>query len=103
MEIILWISIVLILYPYLIYPLAVLLIGLIRPRKVKRAAQLPSVTILIPAYNEVDCIGDTIRNKLEQGYPGDKLQIIVISDGSTDGTDDVVKGFADRNVTLLRR
>jgi cellulose synthase/poly-beta-1,6-N-acetylglucosamine synthase-like glycosyltransferase len=103
MEIILWISIVLIVYPYLIYPLAVLLIGLIRPRRVQRAAQLPSVTILIPAYNEVDCIGETIQNKLEQGYPGDKLQIIVISDGSTDGTDDVVKSFADRNVMLLRR
>jgi cellulose synthase/poly-beta-1,6-N-acetylglucosamine synthase-like glycosyltransferase len=103
MKTILWISIFLIIYPYLIYPLAVLLLGLIRPRKIKRAPNLPSMTILIPAYNEVDCIGATIQNKLDQGYPADKLQIIVISDGSTDGTDDVVKGFANHGVTLLRR
>lgn len=103
MKITLWASIVLIVYPYLIYPLAMLLLGLIRPRSVKRAAQLPTVTILIPAYNEVNCIGPTIQNKLDQGYPRDKLQIIVISDGSADGTDEVVNRFSQEGVALLRR
>lgn len=103
METILWISIVLIVYPYLIYPLAMLLIGSLRPRQIRRAAQFPAMTILIPAYNEVDCIGATIKNKLDQGYPADKLQIIVISDGSDDGTDDVVRSFAQEGVTLHRR
>lgn len=103
MEIILWISITLIIYPYLIYPFAILLLGLMRPRKVKRALHLPTVTVLIPAYNEVDCIAETIQNKLNQGYPRDKLQIIVVSDASTDGTDEVVTRFLDQGVTLLRR
>jgi cellulose synthase/poly-beta-1,6-N-acetylglucosamine synthase-like glycosyltransferase len=104
MEIIFWISVFLIVYPYLLYPVAVLLLGLLTsPRRIKRATQLPPVTILIPAYNEVDCIGATIQNKLGQGYPCDRLEIIVISDGSTDGTDEVVKSFADQGVTLLRR
>lgn len=103
MQTFLWVSIVLIVYPYVIYPLAILLLGLVRPRKVKRATNVPTITILIPAYNEVDCIGATIQNKLDQGYPVDKLQIIVISDGSTDGTDAVVNSFAERGVTLLRR
>jgi cellulose synthase/poly-beta-1,6-N-acetylglucosamine synthase-like glycosyltransferase len=103
MKIILWVSIVLIVYPYVIYPVLIALLGMIRPRKVRTAANVPSMTILIPAYNEVDCIGATIQNKLDQDYPQDKLQIIVVSDGSTDGTDDVVKGFADRGVSLLRR
>lgn len=103
METLFWTSVVLIVYPYLIYPLAVLLFGLVRPRPIKRAAQQPTITILIPAYNEVDCIGATVQNKLDQDYPADKLQIIVVSDGSTDGTDEVVAGFACRGVTLLRR
>ncbi|CAN5159554.1 glycosyltransferase family 2 protein [soil metagenome] len=103
MKILLWTSIVLIVYPYLIYPVIVYFLGLMRPRPVKRAAHLPTMSVLIPAYNEVDCIGATIRNKLEQAYPAEKLQIIVISDGSTDGTDEVVRQFADKGVSLLRR
>lgn len=103
METIFWMSIILIIHPYLIYPLAMLVLGLIRPRKVKRGAYMPTVTILIPAYNEVNCIGATIQNKLNQGYSQEKLQIIVISDASADGTDDVVASFADQGVTLLRR
>lgn len=103
MEAVFWTSVVLIVYPYLIYPLVVLLLGAVRPRRVRRGEQFPAVTILIPAYNEVGCIGATIRNKLEQGYPGEKLQIIVISDGSDDGTDDVVSRFEGEGVTLLRR
>jgi cellulose synthase/poly-beta-1,6-N-acetylglucosamine synthase-like glycosyltransferase len=103
MEIVFLILITLIVYPYLIYPLAMLALGLIRPRKVKRGIYLPTVTILIPAYNEVGYIGATIQNKLNQGYPQDKLQIIVISDASVDGTDDVVASFADQGVILLRR
>lgn len=103
MTTVLWISILLFVYPYLLYPLAILPIALIRSRQIRREDQTPTVTILIPAYNEVDCIGATIQNKLDQGYPSGKLQIIVISDGSTDGTDEVATGFANRGVTLLRR
>jgi cellulose synthase/poly-beta-1,6-N-acetylglucosamine synthase-like glycosyltransferase len=59
------------------------------------------VTVLIPAYNEADCIAKTIQNKLDQNYPKDKLQIIVISDGSTDGTDDIVRGFVAQGVEFI--
>jgi cellulose synthase/poly-beta-1,6-N-acetylglucosamine synthase-like glycosyltransferase len=61
------------------------------------------VTVLIPAYNEAQHIAATIQNKLEQDYPSDRLEIIVISDGSTDGTDDIVREFSSRNVRLIRR
>ncbi|HEX4403270.1 MAG TPA: glycosyltransferase family 2 protein [Polyangia bacterium] len=101
--VVLWASVVAIVYPYLIYPALIWSKGRIWPRPVKRRAHVPSVTVLIPAYNEVDCIGETVRNKLEQDYPSEQLQIIVISDGSTDGTDEVVQGFAERGVKLLRR
>ena len=103
MQIIFWSALGLIVYPYLIYPLIMVCVGRIRPRPVHRSAWLPSVTILIPAYNEVDCIGATIQNKLDLNYPADKMQIIVISDGSTDGSDDMIAGFSDPRVMLLRR
>jgi len=101
--IVFWICCAAIVYPYLGYPTLVWMIGCVRPRPVQRRPWLPSVTVLIPAYNEVTCIGATITNKLEQDYPAELLQILVVSDGSTDGTDEVVEGFASRGVELLRR
>lgn len=98
-----WLSIFLIVYPNIIYPSFVYLIGLIRPRPIKRRPWLPSVTVLIPAYNEAQHIAATVQNKLEQDYPRDRLEIIVISDGSTDGTDDIVHEFSSENVRLMRR
>ncbi|RTL57983.1 MAG: glycosyltransferase family 2 protein [Rhodocyclaceae bacterium] len=103
MDSVLGISIFLVLYPYLIYPLVIALVGKIRPRPVRHQAQLPFITVLIPAYNEVDCIGTTVQNKLDQDYPSNKFEIVVVSDGSSDGTDDVVKGFSERGVVLMRR
>ena len=98
-----WLSIFLIIYPSIIYPSLVFLLGLIRPRPVMRCSWLPSVTVLIPAHNEAENIAETIKNKLEQDYAADRLEIIVISDGSTDGTDDIVRRFCSEHVRLLRR
>ena len=98
-----WLSIFLIIYPSVIYPSLVCLLGLIRPRRVKHRSWFPSVTVLIPAYNEAQNIAATIQNKLDQDYPRDRVEIIVISDGSTDGTDDIVRQFSSQNVRLIRR
>lgn len=98
-----WLSIFMILYPVIIYPLLVCLLGLIWPRPVKHSSWLPSVTVLIPAHNEAKDIASTIRNKLEQDYPRDRLEIIVISDGSTDRTEEIVREFSAQNVRLIRR
>lgn len=96
-------SIVLALYPLAGYPLVIGLIGSLRARPVARRSYTPGVTVLIPAYNEADCIAVTVENKLAQDYPADKLQIIVVSDASDDGTDDIVRRYQDRGVVLLRR
>lgn len=95
-------SVLLVLYPYLLYPPLIWAVGALRPRPVGRGASFPKVTILIPAFNEADCIEETVRNKLDQNYPRDRLQIIVASDGSTDGTDDIVSAFRSEGVELLR-
>jgi len=102
-EWIFWTSVFLVIYPYLGYPLLVFIGGSIRPRPVHRQSRQYSVTVLIPAYNEAECIAETIRNKLSQDYHDESMQVIVISDGSTDGTDEIVMGFAAQGVELLGR
>ncbi|MBI3776340.1 MAG: glycosyltransferase family 2 protein [Gammaproteobacteria bacterium] len=102
-EVVFWCAVFGILYPYLIYPALIALAGTVYPQRVRRHAYTPLVTVLIPAYNEAGCLAATITNKLEQDYPKEKLQIIVISDASTDTTDAVVHGFAARGVQLIRR
>jgi cellulose synthase/poly-beta-1,6-N-acetylglucosamine synthase-like glycosyltransferase len=63
---------------------------------------VPSISIIITAYNEETRIADKLNNTLEQDYPRDKMEIIVVSDGSTDRTDEIVKNYADKGVKLLR-
>lgn len=90
-------------YIYFGYPLAVFSAACWLRRDVHKAPFEPRVTILISAYNEAEHIRDTIENKLQLDYPANKLEIIVVSDGSTDGTDEIVRSFADRCVRCIRQ
>ena len=98
-----WFSLFLIVYPYAVYPLLLALWGALRARPVARSPIEPTVSVLIPAYNEADVIAATLAAMLAQDYPKDRLQILVVSDCSDDGTDDIVRSFADRGVELLRQ
>jgi len=103
MEVVFIICIGWVAYVYVGYPLLVMLLAILfRSSPIKKAFQ-PSVTILIPAYNEKEHIAATIENKLSLNYPKDKIQIIVISDESEDGTDDIVQSYADKGVQLVRQ
>jgi len=62
----------------------------------------PVVTVLIVAYNEVARIGRTISHALAVDYPPDRLHILVVSDASTDGTDELITGLKNPRVHLLR-
>jgi cellulose synthase/poly-beta-1,6-N-acetylglucosamine synthase-like glycosyltransferase len=102
-EIVFFLSLLLVFYVYAGYPLMAACLGSLLHRSVHKQSIEPTVTILISAYNEAEGIAATIENKLGLCYPPDKLEIIVISDGSTDRTDAIVSSFADRNVRLLRQ
>lgn len=95
--------IVIALYAYVVYPIILWLISRISPREfaVSHDHQLP-VSVVIPAFNEEKQIAGAIEAVLAQDYPADKMQILILSDASTDRTDDVVRGFAARGVELFR-
>ena len=58
--------------------------------------------MILAARNEAEVIGEKIENSLALDYPRDRLQVIVVSDCSTDGTDEIVVDYADRGVELYR-
>jgi cellulose synthase/poly-beta-1,6-N-acetylglucosamine synthase-like glycosyltransferase len=88
-----WLSLALLFYIYIGYPLLVYALGRLRPTHVHKAEQTPAVSVLISAYNEEKDIGKTIENKLALNYPEDKLEIIVISDSSTDRTQAIIEEY----------
>lgn len=97
-----WLALFLIMFSYVGYAVVILVISWIVRNPVRRAPIEPTVTYLITAYNEEKNIAAKLEQTLSLDYPRDKLEIIVASDGSTDRTDDIVRGFADRAVRLLR-
>ncbi|MCS6874697.1 MAG: glycosyltransferase family 2 protein [Pyrinomonadaceae bacterium] len=102
-EIIFFLSLLLLFYTYIGYPLLIFSIGRLFPKEVKKSKIEPKVTILMTAYNEEKNIRQKIQNTLQIDYPRQKLEIIVASDGSTDRTDDIVKEFSDQGVKLFRQ
>lgn len=99
-----WISLSAILYTYFGYPILIWLMPSRNAQKVERqSTDTPSVTLLIAAYNEKNVIEDKIKNSLAIEYPKDKLQILIITDGSDDGTDVIVKSFENAGVKLLHQ
>lgn len=94
----------LIFYVYFGYPICVAILSLMLNRKkIKKGHYEPMVSILIAAHNEEKAIKQTIENKLKLNYPKDKLEVIVVSDGSTDNTDSIVSQYATQGVRLLRQ
>jgi len=91
-------------YALLIYPAILWLLSRLAPVPKAWAdpPQWPTVTILVPAYNEEDSIAGTLESLLALDYPVDRREIIVMSDASTDRTDEIVQGFAARGVRLVR-
>ena len=88
-------------YTFAGYPLVLWLISLWHSRPHRRAAIQPQVSIIIAAHNEAAAIRGKILNCLELSYPEDKYEIIVSSDGSDDGTTEIVRSFSQQGVKLI--
>ena len=95
-------ALALIAFAYFGYFLVLLVLSRLVRNPVRRAPIEPLVTFLITAYNEERGIAAKLEQTLALDYPADKFEIIVASDGSSDRTDEIVRGFADRGVKLVR-
>jgi len=102
-QIIFWLSVLVIFYNYAGYALILFVINRLRPKKPSPATEpfLPSVSFIVAAFNEEDCIEKKILNSLEQDYPPEKMEFIFITDGSSDGTMDIIRRYP--SIQLLHR
>jgi cellulose synthase/poly-beta-1,6-N-acetylglucosamine synthase-like glycosyltransferase len=97
-----WICCGLLAYTYALYPL---LVGVLARRfgiPVVRDDVLRRVTIIVSAYNEENCIRAKLDNLAGLEYPRDLIQILVVSDGSSDSTEEIAAGYEVRPVRVLR-
>lgn len=110
MELLFWLSAFGVAYAYFGYPLlllAVLRLRGPRPKAVTAGFETPRVSVVITCRNEARVIREKLENTLLLTYQGRLardagVQILVASDASDDGTDDVVREFAARGVELVR-
>jgi len=99
-----WISIFLIVYTFVGYGFVLFILVRLKrlfkkPFVFSKDAVLPTVSILVAAYNEEDIIEEKIKNTLQLNYPKEKIQLIFITDGSSDQTAPKVSQF--KEVLLL--
>lgn len=111
-EVLFWCAALLLVHTYFFYPLILLAmdgaeqaLAHLRGRKAlgrrdDTSAERPSVSLVVAAYNEASCIAQKLENSLALAYPADRFEVLIGSDGSTDGTDDLVRACADKRVRL---
>ena len=90
----------LLVYIYVGYPLIVIVLAKIFRHPVQKQSILPSVTVVIPTFNEEVVIAEKIENTLHLDYPQDRIQILVCDDASEDRTVEIVKSYAWAGVEL---
>lgn len=109
-EVALWIMIFLVFYTYFFYPLVLIAISGVRQiirdtsfvfsknERRNRTQSLPEISVVIAAYNEEKCIEERIHNLLALDYPKEKIKFVIGSDGSSDGTNEILKKFDHENL-----
>ncbi|MBM3213240.1 glycosyltransferase family 2 protein [Candidatus Poribacteria bacterium] len=102
LKLIFWLSLLFIFYTYFGYPLLLVIIAKLKGKSIDKKTFTPFVTMIIAAYNEERNIREKLKNALSMDYPKHKFEIIVVSDCSSDNTDNIVIEFSMQNVRLMR-
>jgi poly-beta-1,6-N-acetyl-D-glucosamine synthase len=103
MIVLFWLCLGLIVYSYLGYPLLMVLWAWLRPNPIQQGEICPTVSMIIAAYNEEKVIISKIENTLVLSYPEDRLEIIIVTDGSTDRTAEIAQTFEPARVRVLHK
>ncbi len=99
--IVFWVCLAVCVYIYFGYPALLWVVSRFRSKPVAEADVTPFMTFIVPAYNEERNIAAKIENTLSLDYPADKIEVLVMSNGSVDRTNDIVRGFTDPRVQLV--
>jgi cellulose synthase/poly-beta-1,6-N-acetylglucosamine synthase-like glycosyltransferase len=100
LKILFWASLAALAWTHVLYPLFAALVARVRSRRVRAGDELPTVSVIVAAYNEEPVIARRLENLLALDYPRELLEIVVTSDASTDATHEIVGRFPD--VRLVR-
>lgn len=104
LSIIAYLSLGIIIYIYAGYPLVLFILASTLPAaKIKKDAIRPMVTLIISCYNEEDVLPEKLQNSFSLDYPKDLIEIIVVSDGSSDRTDEIALAHKKDGVKLIRQ
>lgn len=101
-----WLSVGAIFYTYLGYPMLLAFLARLWGDKGAESTDsqaLPAMTLLIAAYNEEAVIAEKIHNSLALTYPKERLQLLIVTDGSSDRTPEIVAQYAAQGVELLHQ
>jgi cellulose synthase/poly-beta-1,6-N-acetylglucosamine synthase-like glycosyltransferase len=101
-QIFFWLAASALFYVYAGYPLLLAVLSCLSKRRRAEQGYAPCLSVLIAAYNEEGNIQKKIEQTLSLDYPQDRLEIAVVSDGSTDRTDEIVRWISDPRVRLIR-
>jgi cellulose synthase/poly-beta-1,6-N-acetylglucosamine synthase-like glycosyltransferase len=96
-----WVSAALLAYTYVGYPVLIRVWGGLAKRDSVTGWMQPRVTLVVVAYNESKRIKQRLENFLDLDYPWDHLEVIVASDGSTDGTAAKARAYASEQVSVV--
>src|ERR1700722_597753 len=115
-KVVFWLSLGLVVYPYVVYPLILFLtysvtqawrdlryLGSPRNRRTDTPslAALPGVSIIVPAYNEEKVLPPKIENLRDLDFPRERLQVVFVSDGSEDGTNQILQNLREANYECI--
>lgn len=113
-ELVFWASLLGVLHTYVLYPLALVFLDALRAarsdvahvrggteRRRGGAEHLPEISLVVSAWNEAGVMGAKLANSVALDYPVDRLEILIGSDGSDDGTDEIVSACGDPRVRLV--
>jgi cellulose synthase/poly-beta-1,6-N-acetylglucosamine synthase-like glycosyltransferase len=97
-----WCATLLLLYIYAGYPLWIYFRSRFHSRPPRQAHMLPSVSIILAVHNGASLLRQKVDHLLSLDYPRDRMEIVIVSDGSTDGTDDILEEFPHPAVRSIR-
>ena len=97
-----WSATISIIYTFAGYPFVLKILSIFLNKRFIKSNITPTITLLVSCYNEESVLDAKLANTLEIDYPKDRLEVIVVSDGSSDNTDRIAQRYAENGFQLRR-